>query len=110
MSLCYLVTPLLALATVALAKRRVVDPFWPAIGIVLLTVIGSGWAYGITWPTAEGTGSFKLNWGFSFLPRVVRGEHDWQNFLQIFFTLAAAAVFWRFYDPLRTELSDPSSS
>lgn len=102
---CYLVTPSLALCVVAIARQRMIAPKWPAIGILLLTVIGSGWAYHIGWPEDGGAGNFTLNWGFSFLPRAVRGFHDWQNFLQIGFTLLAAAAFWRYYDPLRAKFS-----
>lgn len=102
---CYVVTPALALGVVAIARQRMVAPQWPAIGIVLLTVLGSGWAYNIGWPEDGGAGNFTLNWGFSFLPRVVRGFHDWQNFLQIGFTLLAVAAFWRYHDPLRTKFS-----
>lgn len=102
---CYLVTPALALCVVVVARQRLIAPQWPAIGIVLLTVIGSGWAYNIGWPGDGGAGNFTLNWGFSFLPRAVRGFHDWQNFMQISITLLAAAALWRYYDSLQAKFS-----
>ena len=97
---CYLVAPLLALATVAMAKERLIEPLWPAFGILLLALLGCGWAYSIAWPTAETAGSFSLNWGYSFFPRAVRGDHDIQNYLKILATLSAAGLFWRLYDPM----------
>lgn len=104
---CYLVTPLLALATVAAAKERLIKPHWPAIGILLLTVIGCGWAYSLDWPTLSSTGNLDLNWGYSFLPRAIRGDHDIQNYVRIVLTFASAAIFWHMYDPLSQKQAEP---
>ena len=100
---CYLLVPGYALVTIAIAKARFINPFWPAIGIVTMAFLGSSWAYTLDWPTAESAGAFSINWGYSFFPRALRGDHDLQNYLQILTTLAAAIVFWRMYDPLRTD-------
>jgi len=100
---CYLLVPCYALITIAIAKARFINPFWPAIGIVIMVLLGSSWAYTLDWPTAERAGGFSINWGYSFFPRSLRGDHDFQNYLQILITLAAAVAFWRMYDPLRLE-------
>ena len=49
----YLLTPLLAVCIVVWAKQRMVVLFWPIVGIVVLAIFGSGWAYMIDWPTAS---------------------------------------------------------
>lgn len=100
---CYLLVPIYALAAVAMAKARLISPFWPAIGVVVMIFLGSSWSYTLDWPTAESAGAFSINWGYSFFPRALRGHHDLQNFLQIVFAVAAAAAFWRLYDPLSRE-------
>lgn len=100
---CYLLVPCYALVTIAIAKARFISPFWPAVGIAVMVFLGSSWAYTLAWPTAEGAGEFSINWGYSFFPRALRGDHDLQNYLQILMTLAAAVVFWQKYDPLRSE-------
>lgn len=102
---CYLLVPCYALVTIAIAKARFVNPFWPAMGIVLMVFLGSSWAYTLDWPTANSAGAFSMNWGYSFFPRALRGDHDLQNYLQILITLAASVAFWRMYDPLRAEPS-----
>lgn len=103
---CYLLAPCYALGTIAIAKARFVNPFWPAIGIVLMVFLGSSWAYTLDWPTAEQAGAFSINWGYSFLQRALRGDHDLQNYLQIIVSLGAAVAFWRLYDPLSQESSN----
>jgi hypothetical protein len=100
---CYLLVPCYALITIAIAKARFINPFWPAMGIVIMVFLGSSWAYTLDWPTAESTGAFSMNWGYSFFPRALRGDHDLQNYLQILITLAASVAFWRMYDPLRDQ-------
>lgn len=102
---CYLLVPCYALVTLAFAKARFINPFWPAAGVVIMVFFGSSWAYTLDWPTAESAGAFSINWGYSFFPRALRGDHDLQNYLQILITLAVAIVFWRMYDPLRSEPS-----
>ncbi|PCI78637.1 MAG: hypothetical protein COB20_06435 [SAR86 cluster bacterium] len=101
---CYLLVPCYALVTIAIAKERFINPFWPAAGIVIMVFLGSSWAYTLDWPTAESAGAFSMNWGYSYFPRALRGDHDLQNYLQIVVTLTAAVVFWRMYDPLRRKL------
>lgn len=105
---CYLLTPLLAIATVRFAKQRMTHFRWPAVGIVLLAVMGSGFAYSIGWPTASEAGTLSINWGYSFLPRAIRGDHDLLNLMQILVTLTMATYAWRIYQPEQhgaTELS-----
>jgi len=101
---CYLLVPCYAFVTIVIAKQRLVSPFWPAVGIVLMVFLGSSWAYTLDWPTAERMGEFSINWGYSFFPRALRGDHDLQNYVQILTTLSASIVFWKTYDPL---LRDP---
>lgn len=103
---CYLFVPCYALITIAVAKARLINPFWPAVGIVIMVFLGSSWAYTLDWPTAEKAGEFSINWGYSFFPRALRGDHDLQNYLQILIALAAAVAFWRLYDPLSRERSN----
>ena len=103
---CYLLVPLLAIATVVFAKQRITKPLWPALGILVLVILGSGWAYTLSWPTDALRGSLSINWGYSFLPRAIRGDHDLQNYIQIILALALASIAWRFYDPLKTLASD----
>lgn len=100
---CYVLTPLVAIGTVILAKQRHINFFWPAVGIVVLAIIGSGWAYVIVWPADTLAGSLNINWGYSFFPRAIRGDHDLQNFGQIIFTLIITAVCWRAYHPLPSD-------
>jgi len=100
---CYLLVPCYALVTIAIAKARFISPFWPAVGIVIMVFLGSSWAYTLDWPTAEQTGEFSMNWGYSFFPRALRGDHDLQNYLQIVITFAAAVIFWRLYDPYQRD-------
>jgi len=106
---CYLVVPLLVIATVVFAKQRMATLLWPALGILALAVLGSGWAYTLSWPTDALRGSLSINWGYSFLPRGIRGDHDLQNYVQIFLTLFLATIVWRYYDPTRTLRSEISS-
>ena len=105
---CYLLVPLLVIATIVFAKKRVAAPLWPALGILVLAVLGSGWAYTLDWPQDAVQGSLSINWGYSFLPRAVRGDHDMQNYIQIFLAFALAAVAWRFYEPV--DKPEPDSS
>ena len=96
---CYLMVPSLVIATVVFARQRMVARLWPLLGIITLTVLGSGWAYTLHWPTDAVNGALHINWGYSFLPRSIRGDHDLQNYMQIAITLLLAAVTWRLYDP-----------
>ena len=95
----YLMPILLAVCTILLAKQRMVRPAWPIAGIVLLTIFGSGWAYSLDWPTELAEGNISFNWGYSFLPRVISGDHDLKNYLQILLTLTFSFVAWRAYQP-----------
>ncbi len=103
---CYLVTPLLAIVSVILAKRRLINPQWPAVGILVLAILGSGWAYSLAWPSEMIPGLLQINWGYSFLPRAIRGDHDIQNYLQILFTLLTSISFWQIYKPRANKESD----
>ncbi|MBT8147903.1 MAG: hypothetical protein KJN90_13685, partial [Gammaproteobacteria bacterium] len=78
--------------------------------IVVLAVLGSGWAYTLSWPTEFTRGSLSINWGYSFLPRAIRGDHDLQNYLQILAALSLAALTWRFYRPFGSLDAESSPS
>lgn len=107
--ICYLVTPLLAISTILLAKHRMVRLHLPIIGIVLLTVIGSGWTYELIWPTESIPGTMKFSWGYSFLPMYISIEHDLQNYFQILFTLILTVIAWWIYKPVEPEKLKPAS-
>lgn len=98
---CYLLVPAYALVTIAIAKQRCIAAFWPAVGIAIMIFLGSSWAYTLDWPTAGAAGEFSINWGYSYFPPALRGDHDLQNYLQIAFTLLLSVFFWKTYDPLR---------
>ncbi|GJM14184.1 MAG: hypothetical protein DHS20C12_25870 [Pseudohongiella sp.] len=103
---CYLLVPVYALVTIAIAKARLVSPLWPALGILIMVFLGSSWAYEIDFPTAQSAGAASINWGYSFFPRALRGAHDMQNYVQIAITMATAVAFWRMYDPLSSNPID----
>lgn len=103
---CYLLTPMVAIVTVILARQRNMDILWPALGVVVLAIIGSGWAYTIAWPDNTMVGNLSINWGYSFFPRAIRGDHDLQNFGQIAFTLVLTLACWRMYNPLRRDMTN----
>ena len=87
---CYLLTPALVAGFCILAKKRSIPLLWPLIGACIVAAFGSGFAYTLVWPTELAEGSLSINWGYSFLPRYIRGDHDMQNYMQI---LAALAMF-----------------
>jgi len=95
----YVLTPLIAVLFVRWARNHYIKNLWPAIGIVVVAALGSGWGYELEWPTELARGSLSLSWGYSFLPHPVSMNHDWQNYLLIALTLAASIVTWRFYNP-----------
>jgi hypothetical protein len=97
----YLMPSILAVFTILFAKQRMVDLKFPIIGIALLTIIGSGWAYSIEWPTAVAQGNMSFNWGYSFLPRYISGDHDMKNYVQIMVTLALSFIAWQVYNPFK---------
>jgi hypothetical protein len=96
---CFLLTPLLAMLTVIFTKRKTVNPVWPVIGLVLLIVLGTGFVYSIDWPVNGSEGVISANWAYSFLPRVISGNHDLQNYLKIILTLVLCAGIWKIYRP-----------
>lgn len=96
---CYLLTPLLAASFCVLAKKRSVPMLLPMIGVCIVAAFGSGFAYTLTWPSEIVEGSLSINWGYSFLPRYIRGNHDVQNYMQILAVLLICIVISQKYKP-----------
>ena len=96
---CYLLTPALAAGFCVLAKKRSIPMLWPLIGACIVAVFGSGFAYTLTWPSELAEGSLSINWGYSFLPRYIRGDHDLQNYMQILAVLIMFAGISQKYRP-----------
>jgi hypothetical protein len=65
-----------------------------------MAFLGSSWAYTFDWPTAESAEAFTMKLRYSFFSRVLRGDYDLQNYLQILITSVASVAFWRMYDLL----------
>jgi len=99
----YLMPTLLAVFTIMLAKKRMVQLAWPIAGIVLLVIIGSGWAYSLSWPTEVAEGNMSFNCGYSFLPRAISGDHDLKNYIQILISLSLSFITWRIYQPFSSK-------
>ncbi|NQV69771.1 MAG: hypothetical protein HQ498_07070 [Pseudohongiella sp.] len=98
----YLLTPILAVGMILIAKQRMIQLHWPIIGIVLLMFIGSGGSYELNWPTPLEQGNLIVNWGYSFMPRAFRGYHDLQNYLSMLSTIVLCTIAWRTYRPFKT--------
>jgi len=98
----YLLTPLLVVLWCLLAKLNYSVLRWPLLGILLLSIVGSGWDINYRIATEEATASWSLYWGYAFAPfEAIQKPWDdtfWQLF-RLILALAAGALTFSYYRP-----------
>lgn len=102
----YVLTPMLAVGIIVVAKQRMIQFHWPIMGMALLMFVGCGWGYSINWPTEATGGNINFNWGYSFFPRAIRGQHDLHNLMNMLTTISLAAITWWVYRPGETSIEN----
>lgn len=95
----YLLTPMLAVGIILVAKQRMIPLLWPVIGMALLMFIGCGWKYSINWPTESIEGYINFQWGYSFIPFTARVSNGIHNLMNILLCISLSTVAWWVYRP-----------
>lgn len=99
----YGLTPLLLSGIVISALNREAPPFWPALGCVLVAMVGSGINIYAVWPQSYNEiGSLSLHWGFQILDNHSH-EGTFPNTLRLATNITLA--YFIYYKGSRTGIS-----
>jgi len=98
----YFFSPLIVIVFCVLATHRNVKPFWPIVGIIAVSFLGSGWDMYLTVPTEAVEGYWLAHWGYGFMPwRIVQSRWDTTivQVIQCGATIVLALSVFRYYRP-----------